>query len=60
MGAVKEVANAEVVERIIVGSIRISICNNLTKNMTFSQESCQAIIEMDNTNVRVPEKVERQ
>ena len=47
--AVKEEANTEVMERINIGSNKIGIRSDLTKkNMMFSQESCQAIIEMGN------------
>ena len=47
--AVKEEANTEVMERIKSGSNKFCIRNDLAKkNMTFSQESCQAIIVMGN------------
>ena len=47
--AVKEEANTEVMERINIGSNKICIRSDLAKkNMMFSQESCQAIIEMGN------------
>ena len=50
--AVKEEANTEVMERIKIGSNKICIRNDQPKkNMTFSQESCQAIIEPDNVEL---------
>ena len=50
--AVKEEANAEVMERIKIGSNKICIRSDLAKNnMMFSQESCQAIVEMGNVEL---------
>ena len=47
--AVKEEAHTEVMERSNIGSNKICILSDLAKkNMMFSQESCQAIIEMGN------------
>ena len=46
---VKDEANTEVMERINIGSNKNCIRSDLTKkNMMFSQESFQAIIEMGN------------
>ena len=46
---VKDEANTEVSERINIGSNKNCIRSDLTKkNMMFSQESCQAIIEICN------------
>ena len=57
--AVKEEAKTEVMERIKIGSNKICIRNDLArKNMMFSQESRQAIIEIGNVqllNWRNPE-----
>ena len=48
----KEEANTEVMERINIGSNKICIRSDLTKkNMMFSQESCQAIVEMGNVEL---------
>ena len=50
--AVKEEANTGVMERIKIGSNNICIRSDLAKkNMMFSQESCQAIIEMGNVEL---------
>ena len=47
LGAVKEETNAEVMERIKIGSNKICFRSDLAKkNMMFSQESFQAIIQM--------------
>ena len=47
--AVLQVANTEVMERMKIGSNKICLRNDLSKkNRMFSQESCQAIIEMGN------------
>ena len=50
--AVEEEANTEVMERIKIGSNNICIRNDLAKkDMMFSQESCQVIIEMGNVEL---------
>ena len=50
--AVKEEMNTEVMDRIEMCSNKNCIRNDLAKkNMTFSQESCQAIIEMGNVEL---------
>ena len=50
--AVKAEANTEVMERIKIGSIKLCIHSDLAKkNMMFSQEPCQAIIEMCNVEL---------
>ena len=47
--AVKEEANTEVMERMKIGSNKMCSRSDLAKkNMMFSQESCQAIVEMGN------------
>ena len=50
--SVTEESKTEVMERIKIGSNKICIRNDLAKkNMLFSQESCQAIVEMYNVEL---------
>ena len=47
--AVKEEASTEAIDKIKIGSNKICIRNDLAKkNMMFSPESCQAIMDMGN------------
>ena len=50
--AVKEEANTEAIDKIKMGSNKICIRNDLAKkNMMFSPESCQAIMDMGNVEL---------
>ena len=50
--AVKEEANKEAIDKIKMGSNKICIRNDLAKkNMMFSPESCQTIMDMGNVEL---------